>query len=406
MDKRQTIILSVTVALVLVLGEQVYQLLHHDVAHKSKAIPVAMASTPRPTEMVTPRSTTPARAPVFQAQLPPSVVANQQHLVTHQEKYIALVNQYELAKMQRQLLEEEVAIASARERIAEINEKTRQLAGPSTTTTPADDLEPAASLTDNTTPHTNSPAPTYQLAYLDHQGETYTATLVTNGRYQEVSAGAQLADGNQITHIDTNGVEMQVNHQPYRLTFNGLMPIKNEEPVLAHAAEEKKPVDLKTETLPVKSESAKPIEPKTDTIQDFNSLTHLEKQLFKPKRSLSLSRPATKINKKQAPKSSASAYTLDEILLLELPPTSYTIELKSATEKHDLVNFAKENALGENAIFYTKSQDNRTWYVLLYSYFNSKSDALAALQKLPEQMLAQHPQIQPLTLVQNWIKKR
>ena len=97
-------------------------------------------------------------------------------------------------------------------------------------------------------------------------------------------------------------------------------------------------------------------------------------------------------------------YTLDEILLLELPPTAYSIELNSAYDKHNLMNFAKQNALGENAIYYTVRRDHKIWHVLLYSYFNTKAEAQAALEKFSPHMLNLHPKIQSAVEIQQKIK--
>src|SRR5690606_28520723 len=110
MDKRRTIIICLTVAIVFVVFEQIYFWMRYPATLSAEKTVTA--------------------TPVYHAQLPRPVVLHEQQLMTHQQQYIALDNQYELAKIQRQLLEEEVAIAAARQRIAELNQKTEQFATP------------------------------------------------------------------------------------------------------------------------------------------------------------------------------------------------------------------------------------------------------------------------------------
>jgi septal ring-binding cell division protein DamX len=486
MDKRQTIITSVTVAAIFILAEQVYQLVRHDISHasESKANTVAM---------IVPKIDMPAPtpAPTYQPQLPASVVANQQQLITHQQQYIQLVNQYELAKMQRQLLEEEVAIAAARQRIAEINQKTQQITGQQTA---SDDVAATTSFAEPAPERHSENLPAYQLAYLDRQGDNYTATVVDRGHYQEITAGLQLADGSQVKQIDTQGVLFQTaDKKAFRLTFSGLVPVEentviapdnvvaNKEvtaPISAPAPVEKnivsaqvnmikQPVSEKPPALPVIHQapekprivhhiSIKKMKPtkytvvaakqlkkypsaikhKTSIVSHKNKIKKIVKvaklsttkskkiklghlsvaqtNLFDPSTSLKISpmpsaaikvavaeTPAIKYHKKT---NRIQAYTLDEILLLELPPTSYTIELKGAYDKHDLVVFAQQNALGENAIYYSMPREHKIWHVLLYSYFNTKMEAQEAFAKLPVQILAINPQIQPVSDIQQSIK--
>lgn len=425
MEKRRIIITVLTVAALLVLGEQIYQLVHHDISHTTEP----SKNTPAPLVINIPK----INEPIYRTNLPPSVLANEEHLVTHQQQYIALVNQYELAKMQRQLLDEEVAIAAARQRIAEINQKTQQLTGKSF----IDETTPITAQADPVNEHQQNLSH-YQLVYLDHQGDNYTATLVNNGHYQEVSAGLQLADGDQIKQIDTQGVLLQTpDNKAFRLTFNGLVPAQE-----IPSAPEKVDVAQHIITPPPKK-SAPTIKPKkiqqkiTSTYTliatkqlkksaKANHKTHSKKlnlALALPKAQANLFNPSTAKKVSSLPKTDLGPapihlavsdkpvtpnrtrnYTLDEILLLELPPTTYTIELKSGYNKQDLIHFAQQNDLGENAIYYATPRDHKTWHVLLYSYFNTKEEAQQAMLQLPAAMQEIHPQIEPVTDIQRFIK--
>lgn len=471
MDKRQTIITSLIVVAVLLLGEQVYELVHHDISQAAESKTPAVA-------MVIPKINPPAplSVPTYQAQLPPSVIANQQQLITHQQQYVQLMNQYELAKMQRQLLEEEVAIAAARQRIAEINQKTQQLTGQPAS---SDEIAATTAFAEPTANQSNANSPAYQLAYLDRQGNNYTATLVDHGRYEEVTAGLQLADGSEVKQIDTQGVLLETAaNKAFRLTFNGVVPVEEntviapdnlatankavtaptpatEKNIIAtqaamitpavkhslashHVANSNDKQPLKKHSPAINTKPSVPIaskknqelkqkinkrtkivkSPTAPKTEDFNNLSAAETTLFNPSHALKISpihhktpaiKPSAPIHlaieevKTHKP-NRIKAYTLDEILLLELPPTSYTIELKGAYSKHDLIVFARQQAIGENAIYYSMPREHKTWHVLLYSYFNTKTEAEEALSKLPSPMLAIHPKIQSITDIQQGIK--
>ncbi|AML47985.1 hypothetical protein AYM02_01155 [Coxiella burnetii] len=102
----------------------------------------------------------------------------------------------------------------------------------------------------------------------------------------------------------------------------------------------------------------------------------------------------------------AEPYTLDEILLLELPPTNYSIRIKDSYDKQSLITFAKNNALAKDAIYYSYFHNRKKWYVLLYNYYHSKMDAHDAALKLLKKIKTEHIEIINLSLIQSKIKSR
>ena len=239
-NKKQTLLLTLTITVLGLLAWQVYVLIHHD-----------MTSTNHVTTPTNPTMTQPAR---LHADLLAQIAPMQPPLITHQKHYMELVNKYKTIKMQRRLLEEEAAIAAAKQRIASLDKKTNQLT----------------------------------------RAKTYLNTTPT-----------------------IRG------HQP-----------------------------------------------------------------------AALSQPRVQ------------SYTLDEILLLELPPSDYTVVLKTSDNQHSLEQFAEKYHLGSKAMYYSMHHQGKIQYVLLYDHFNDRSNAHMALARLLVPLRKENPKIQTLEIIQQTIKGR
>lgn len=258
MNKRQTTILVLAVSGIFILGIQTYQLIRHDIssAAPTKATPVTIPTIDK--------------APHFTTQLPKAVIASRQRFDLQRQQYIELVNQYELAKVQRQLLDEEVAIAAAQQRIAELNQKTKKLI------------------------------------------------------------------------ISDNDVSAPSVNEPHTTTAQNSLPA------------------------------------------DLNTINHRETHATVEE----------------------TAYSPDEALLLDLPPMTYTIQLKTADDRNSLLAFATKNKLGSRAIIYSTSLNHEIHFFLIYHYYNTKTEALKALRGLPEALRELHPSVQPVIDIQRAIRSK
>ncbi len=490
-DKRQRVTLIITIAVFVFLGFEIYQLIHGATSSSPRADERATQHPAKPTHSVSLNPET--NAPIYRTELPKQTQQRQALLATHSSQYINLVNQYEIARMERQVLEQQVAIAESRQRIAELNQKTAQIAGTNATF-------PSSNFSNATPAVSGSDDPfAYQLSYLDNQEDGYSATIAaTNGHYYEVTPGYQLPGGVQVSEINENGVILEKNHHQFRLSFNGVTSIPFPTPektevtkiietakkevdhrTVANAAEANNavnpivlfPTDVvpsnnsipfmsrtiahpaaATQTIPTQTGEKKLVIHNQDTTMpsqplDFVALPRIENHLFAPNRYcpispipktvfktddlLPVSQPKTQpknlpvkekshttVNqksKKIEPKKAVTrkkiiksapheAYTVDEILLLELPPTSYTILLKSDTNQMALTKFAKNHALGENAIYFSREEHDHEQYILLYSYFNTRHEATFALQKLSEGLKLEHPRVESVSVIQTIIR--
>ena len=149
-----------------------------------------------------------------------------QPLATGQRAYLHMVNQYELAKMKRRLLEERAAIAAAQHRIATLNKETRQI---------DDSVSTDDSVYDDSAVSSHHSV-SYVLSYVGRQHGEWTATLNRNGHYYEVQAGSLLSEGEKVLAISRRGVTIQAHDERERVTFDGTEVIPTKAPVLKTSA--------------------------------------------------------------------------------------------------------------------------------------------------------------------------
>jgi hypothetical protein len=209
-EKKQSVTLAATVLTFCFLGYQIYKLVRDDVVLTPMATPSEMILTPPQANASV------EQHPVVVAPAPKVKKLNTSYsLSPDQQQYVEIANQYQLAKMKRQLLDEQASVAEEVQRIAEIKAKTRQLQGS----------------TDDALSNDNS---TYQLSYVDQKNGQWSATLIKEGQYQEVTIGTLLSDGMKVAAIRAGGVLLQKGSQEEWVTFNGLVAAV-QKPVIVHA---------------------------------------------------------------------------------------------------------------------------------------------------------------------------
>ncbi|HYF98057.1 MAG TPA: hypothetical protein VD770_03670 [Coxiellaceae bacterium] len=217
MDRRQKGILLVTIFALLFLGWQVYSLIKDDLTSKPVTTNLPLA---KPQNSAAPSITTVSAAPATlqpvsvvdeepkadtprtEKELPPEMV--QSLSFPARPEYLRLATQYEMAKMQRQLLEEEVAIANAKAQIAKLGTNAMQAGGDADTEIVAADTG-------------------LQLVSVAQQAGSWTATINQNGTYQVVEVGSRLPPDIEILAIDNDGVMLSEESTRKKLTFNGMI---------------------------------------------------------------------------------------------------------------------------------------------------------------------------------------
>lgn len=227
LDKRQKFVLVLTVLAFAFLVWQIYGLVRGDVVPASDN---SSKSTSSNTQQLSQNVNSPVTAyhqnTPKEAELS-AAAPNSMNLAPEQQQYMQISSQYELAKLQRRLLEEQVAMSDARNRIADTENRTNQL---SSANAGASALGGGAALYTNGDP--------YRLSYLSQQGDLWNATIVVNGEFKNVAVGDTLFDGSKITAVDQQGVTLLKGDQKLRLTFGGVKPITASQPTSTTVSKE------------------------------------------------------------------------------------------------------------------------------------------------------------------------
>ena len=197
MDTKQKSLLILTVAALGFLGYQIFQLVDRDITES----PVIVESTATPIAAV-PSTPVTAPKPQMTLQTQPQPQASADTLNQSQSTYVQMLNQFELVKLHRQLLDEETAVATAQNQIAQLHSQTAKITG------------------SNPDDGSNASAPV--LNYIDQQNGQWSATLHINGVYQSIAPGVILSNGYQVMAISHQGVLLQKGQQRELLTFDGI----------------------------------------------------------------------------------------------------------------------------------------------------------------------------------------
>lgn len=141
-------------------------------------------------------------------QLPAQIYQDQADFSPNQAEYMRYSREFELAKMQRRLLEEQVAIANARKNIADTQQQTNKLLGNASN---LDDFSKDS----------------WGLTFLSFHNNQWHATIVHDGDYHNVIEGTKLLDGTKILQINKSGILFEYHGMTNHLSFAGIRTVTN-----------------------------------------------------------------------------------------------------------------------------------------------------------------------------------
>ncbi len=466
--KKQTSIIVITITAIVIFAWQVYLLMSNDISsNNSSSVSIAAPiETPmEKTAILTSNKVESAPPPTVTSGPMQAITALQRHKVTNKNPYLTLVNNYKLAKMKHQVLQEELAIANVRHKIALLNEKTLS----------TDDNDARTNFGGFGIQSANSDKSEIKLVYLDYQNNQWSATLKNGNRFSEINAGAQLSDGSHIIAINRHGVLIQSGSHRYNLSFNGITPLPNQSKspfatttktnLFKKASSPKKAAKPKSKSKSMKTQKAKSTQRKTAFIEQkiihhkvaalnpsypaalkklqVKAVTaqklvipmvvmrptelpikkHTTQKPITPKipskiktvskpieknKTTALLKPPVKLNHQvvlkptQPPKK--IKHTLDETVLLEMPAKSYTIWLKSSANKKELDAFAKKYHIDGRTLCYSNKSHPEPYYTLVYGDYLTTRAAKSALDTLPGLLHQKDLSIQSLGQIQNQIR--
>lgn len=85
--------------------------------------------------------------------------------------------------------------------------------------------------------------------------------------------------------------------------------------------------------------------------------------------------------------------------LRSAPASNFTIQLLASANKSELLRYIQANALDSQAMYYQTQRNGQDLFVLVYGLYTNRSEAQAALQKLPASIRAQQPWIKSMDTV-------
>jgi septal ring-binding cell division protein DamX len=346
-----------------------------------------------------------------------------------QSEYLRLVNEYQVAQMQRMIAEDNEAIAIARRNAAQAMQDTSKLVGG----------DPGAMTMDNSSPADQNTTD-YSLVYTGQQGNGgWTATLKKDGRSYDVIMGGQLPDGSQVSSIDENGVLLMQGNNKKFITFSGVMQantqasskmetsgpiLKSSQPLLPGQSNANSPQNLAQTTVTANAPSNPPINPSVNT--NASPVNVAQSNIRQNPVAPSSATTTTSTTKPVAPtsvaasvpvKSAAIAATtsaapaqtsaimakVDSLVgkftsktqpapaAAKVPATSvavapinnYTVQLTEDKNLTSINNFIADHNLGKEAHYYTVyNKHGEKRYVLTYGAYPTADAAQAAMEKL------------------------
>lgn len=420
MDTKQKALLFLTIAAFGYLGYQVYGLMKSDINSTPSSVQAAVNNGP----MSVANAAEPPR-PLLKRQLKsPSVAqtvkeeptySNAAPLASGQKAYLHMVNQYELAKMQRRLLEEKAAIAAAQHRIATLNKKTHEI----------DDSLAGTPETYNDTEERHTTP--FLLSYVDRQEGTWSATLNRQGHYYQVHIGSVLSDGSKIVGINRRGVTLKKGNKEERVTFNGIVNVTAKKTVDANAITSQARQTLAEATRRQPGKTSQHIDKKASSKQ--KKVVQAEKTLLAQKKNrdivlASAKKPIKPVQrqsvtpnaKKKLKKTTLAThpkqipttpvhYTEDERRILAMPKNTYAIQLIGSYHRDIVENFAIANDLGDRAMQFYVINRGKRWYILLYGNYPTRAAAQKALNNLPPNLTPENPWVRAIASVQSAIQR-
>lgn len=382
MERRQFVLLLLTIAALGFLTWQIFRLIHNDISAQNRAndaIAKAQQTAATPVALPQPTTIKPAIPTAATATATATTAAATPTTATPNNEYVALIDQYQLLQMQHKLLDEKLAIAKLNRELEIINQ---QNAAASAQLSPQD-------------PDTKTT--NYQLVYLAQENQQWTATVVKDSHYQTVQAGDELDDGSKVLRLDKQGLVLQNGTQQILLTFNDVKVLPSIAPSKPQPAPAAAAITKKVETDLTKTQQQQQSISQKQARNTSNELDLLD-QAEQRVNTARLPSVADLPNDDNAP------FTLDEILLLELPADNYTIKLTQTKDQNSLQKLVSNFHLNPQAMQFAMSQDNKAQHVLVFGNYHTKDEAEEALNTLPPTLLKLSPQIITLSTVQQVIR--
>lgn len=462
LDKRQKVILGFIVIALVLLAWQIYKLTGGESALSSAPtsatpsnVATPTAGTPKPTVNYAGAAAAVRTNAVETAAMlsnsaattsdaADSVADPTTKMANDQEKYLELVNEYQMSEIQRMIAEDQASIAQSRFNAAQALEKISQLSGGS------------ANLNDLSGNQDATASSDYELIYTGEDSGQWTATLKKNGQFNDVTAGSVLPDGSKVLTVDDNGVLVQEGSNKELVTFNGVTPFTGDSstaspqatpasaqssqrattdesattdgsapvvPTPATASADTTANNADTTNAPAANNadtkiSAKPTvvaenkpavapsvqAPKqpvaSKTVAAANTPVPVKKPSVVPEKVPAVPVPTT--TGATAPSTTATSATNNgaNAAFMQANKDGYTIQIIADDQINSINNFIAANDLQGKASALKTLRNKKPWYIAVYGEYPSVADADKAIAQMPKVIRSQRPFVRHISDVQ------
>jgi septal ring-binding cell division protein DamX len=325
LDKRQKIIL---VLILLSLGILIWQI-HGFFSDKQTVELNKNVSYPVKSKSISP--------PLPSQVNPVQPVLNTSETDAVQQKYLSLVNEYQLVEIEKMIAQDEASIAAARAQSAESMAKIAQISGET----------PNYKGGNGNAAVSNSGE--YELIYTGEDNHQWTATLRKQGQFNDVTAGSVLPDGSKVVSVDDNGVTLMQGEVRKLVTFNGVTPLPHQN-VTPQEEVRPKPTQVKLVEKPTAPMVSKAV-------------------LLPP-----LPVPQNLVN---------SSHSLD---ITKMDKKAYTIQMILGDNLSQIRSLINQYKLENQTQVIKVMRSGQTVYIAIYGNYPDIDTALDAMDELPAQI--------------------
>jgi septal ring-binding cell division protein DamX len=403
LDKRQKVILGLILLALMVLIWQIYKLAGGNNTMPQAAPAVTTAATVVKTSSTMPAAASAVRTNAIEtaamlsnaAATAPGVNSASDSMAANQQKYLELVNEYQMSEIQRMIAEDQASIAQSRYNAAEALSKISELSGGTV------NLNDLAGANNQTNPND------YELIYTGEDNGQWTATLKKNGQFNDVTAGSVLPDGAKVLTVDDNGVLLQVGTAKMLVTFNGVTPFNTDSNSSSITPPSPQPSQKGLQLLPNKNIAA-PASAVTAHVPKVVAQNSAVKANLAPVTvatpsaqspdSVPLKQPNLAAAKIVA--SGNSAPITAHTGFMEMNKNDYTIQIVADDQINSVNNFIATNGLQTNATTLKTMRNGKPWYIAVYGDYSSSATASDAIAKLPNHLHSEKPFVRRIGDVQ------
>ncbi len=95
----------------------------------------------------------------------------------------------------------------------------------------------------------------------------------------------------------------------------------------------------------------------------------------------------------------------DVAWLLEQNPRHYTVQLVAGRDRNTIRQFIRSHGPADNAVYFRTIREGRAWYALVYNSYRSRSEAAAALARLPRAWRKYRPWVRSFASIQQELRR-